>query len=475
MFTMQESQLAQIHEKTVEILTRHGIYVNDRAPAEELAFFGASFAEHPKGGFVVKLTEGMIEKALRSAPEAFLLAGRDPARSVTVGEPGKTVMLPFSGTLYKVDRGGRRVRASWQDFIDSQKLSYMSDEIDVSSMLTMFPKEKSGAAGMFDMIIETILDSDKPLLGSAGNGLHSAFTMDALKCAMGGLNGYYAVGTVNSLSPLAWDVTMLDSIRVFAQHNQPILMACCSTAGVTSHIDLPVTLLTCNAEVLFGLVYAQMIHPGVPVIYGLTSAVADFATMGLCIGAPETAVLSAMTACMARYYKLPYRSGGGLNDAKCCDPQAAYESYMSLWNTFEEDVDFCLHGLGILESFNAFSFDKMIMDEEIIRYIKRYRSLNFDDYEWKEGLVEKIAEDGHYYDYMTDRATLKGMRKAFLRPVVSDRGSCVTWFDEDRSFIGNCEKVIEKRLSAYERPQIGEDAVLQLEALKAEYLAKLAE
>lgn len=476
MFTMSEKQLQEIHAKTVEILTKYGIHVNDQQAAEDLAAFGGSFEEHPKGGYTVRLTENMIEQALASAPAQFTLTGRDASRSVVIGEKGTTAMLPFSGVLYKVDAGGVRRRAVWQDFVDSQKLSYISEEISVSSMLTLFPADRGGAEEtQFDMVIETILDTDKPVLAAANNGLFSQFSLDCLEAVMGDLDRYYTVGTVNSLSPLAWDVTMLDTIRVFSERNQPILMACCSTAGITSHIDLPVTLLTCNAEILFGLVYAQMLRPGVPVVYGVTSAIGDFASMGLCIGAPETAVLSAMAACMARYYHLPYRSGGSLNDAKCCDPQAAYESYMSLWNTFEEDVDLCLHGLGILESFNAFSFEKMIMDEEIIRYIRRYRALNFDDYAWKDGLVEQIAKDGHFYDYMTDRATLKGMRKAFLKPVISDRAGNVAWGTEGKGFITNCGKVIEKRLAAYERPPIDEDAVLHLEAIRAEYLANLAE
>ena len=95
--------------------------------------------------------------------------------------------------------------------------------------------------------------------------------------------------------------------------------------GATAPVQLLGSIVQANAEVLGGLVYAQTVRPGTAVVYGTTSSVMDMGTMGLALGAPEYALISAGCAQMAKRYRLPYRGSGGLTDAKVLDGQAMGE------------------------------------------------------------------------------------------------------------------------------------------------------
>ena len=74
---------------------------------------------------------------------------------------------------------------------------------------------------------------------------------------------------------------------------------------------------------------------------------------------------------MADYYKMPCRSGGSLSDAKDLDYQTGAESMLVLNATYESGVDLILHACGIMGSFNIFSYEKYMLDEDTLLYARR--------------------------------------------------------------------------------------------------------
>ena len=74
------------------------------------------------------------------------------------------------------------------------------------------------------------------------------------------------MGIISPLSPLAYDGVMLDSLMEFADKNQSLMIACCSLPGATSPVTIGGTLVVNNAEVLAGIVFAQLYKPGTAVV-----------------------------------------------------------------------------------------------------------------------------------------------------------------------------------------------------------------
>ena len=88
------------------------------------------------------------------------------------------------------------------------------------------------------------------------------------------------------------------------------------------------TLVVHNAEVLAGIVLAQLTNPGVPSIYGSSTSTFDMKYGTATVGAPEFGMLNAALAEMAHYYEVPVTVGGfvgGLEDRRC--PERARENH----------------------------------------------------------------------------------------------------------------------------------------------------
>jgi trimethylamine--corrinoid protein Co-methyltransferase len=76
-------------------------------------------------------------------------------------------------------------------------------------------------------------------------------------------------------------------------------------AGASSPVTLAGTLVTHNAEVLSGIVLAQLTERGAPCIYGSSTTAIDLRLAAASVGSPELALISAAVATLAQRYNLP--------------------------------------------------------------------------------------------------------------------------------------------------------------------------
>ena len=138
-------------------------------------------------------------------------------------------------------------------------------------------------------------------------------------------------------------------------------------SGTSGPISLPGSLALANAEILAGLVLSQLAGPGTPLIYGSVSAPADMRTVISAVGAPEAVVLASAVTQLARFYRLPCRTGGMLTNTHCPDAQAAVEGTLMMSTAVRNGANFIVHACGQLCSYISMSFEKWIIDEEMCR------------------------------------------------------------------------------------------------------------
>ena len=160
-----------------------------------------------------------------------------------------------------------------------------------------------------------------------------------------------------------------------------------------------------------------------------------------------------VSAQMARRYHLPFRSGGGLTASKLPDAQAMYEATMGFWPTFLAGTNFVLHAAGWLESGLVSSYDKFVMDVEVLRMMEVFlRGIPLDE----EGLAldafEEVGPGGHF---LGAAHTLRHFREAFYRPIVSDVMNYERWRQKGaKSAEVRAGETWRKWLAAYEEPPI---------------------
>ncbi|MDD5014578.1 MAG: trimethylamine methyltransferase family protein, partial [Atribacterota bacterium] len=88
------------------------------------------------------------------------------------------------------------------------------------------------------------------------------------------------------------DPTVLVLMKII-EEGIPVALSAAPMAGSTSPITLAGTLAQVNAEQLCGIVLAQSIVAGAPVIYGAIPTIADMRTMNFLGGAIELGILIA--------------------------------------------------------------------------------------------------------------------------------------------------------------------------------------
>ena len=153
----------------------------------------------------------------------------------------------------------------------------------------------------------------------------------------------------SAISPLSWDDATLEKIIFCAEKGIPQALFPGLQAGATSPATFAGTLVQGSAESLSGLVVAQLVRSGAPVIYGALTTIMDMATAIFSYGAPEMNLMTAAMVQMAQHYHLPFFGTAGCSDAKFHDdPQAVIEATFSCLSSALSGANL-VHDIGLLD------------------------------------------------------------------------------------------------------------------------------
>jgi trimethylamine--corrinoid protein Co-methyltransferase len=450
------AQLQTLHEKTLYLLETTGIAMQHQPTLDLLARHGATV-----DGKVVKIPSKLVEEAIASAPSEFTLIGRDRAKSVRIGN-GSLIIAPTGGEVFVHDIDGGRREATLQDLTNFLKLCQTSDVIGVTDCDIVDPNELAGNAKVCLSMMEGIKNSDKPLEGFSIGTEQSDLCLQMTKIATQPAGDeHYIMAIVNPLSPLGWDDNMLEALWAFCSANQPVVITCCSMGGSSAPVNLTGGIIQNNVEILAGVVIAQLIRQGSPVIYGNTSSIADMRTMSLATGAPEAGLMEAAACQLARFYHLPFRGGGGMTDAKEVDVQAGVESTTNLFCAYASQADYVLHGVGMMDGFLTVSYEKWIVDEEICGRMQRFFK-GMDDI--SEAVIQTIQDVGPRGSYLMHKSTVQSYKKEFYMPKISDRNNWDKWIKGNISIMANANRAWKKRLAEFTAPALAPEVERELAA-----------
>lgn len=366
------------------------------------------------------------------------------------------VIAPGYGAPFIMEKGEQR-RAVLEDYIKFCKLVQTSKHVDMNGMLMGDPSDRPADKGHLDMLFANIVNSDKPFIGSSVSEKAAIDSIELAGIAWGGKENIkdkpVTMGIISSLSPLQYASEMAEACMVYAEHGQVNMMGLLSQAGATAPVTLPGLLATQNAEVLAGIILAQLVKPGSPVIYGSTSTVTDMRTGSLAVGAPELSMVQNATQQMGQYYGIPTRGSGGVTDAHCLDMQAGIESALALTTTIMSGANFILHGCGILGSYLAMSHEKFISDEEICGMLRRMiKPLEITDERIDFETIKSVGCGG---EYLTHSQTFKYFKTEFYMPDLHQRSDYSTWINQGKTKLpGVAEQKLTQRLELWKKPDI---------------------
>ena len=466
---LSKEELAKIHEATLWILKEVGIAFKEN---EALAIFKKHGVKID--GEVVYLDKKTIEKALESAPSEFILEARNASKSVTIGGD-HIALLPGYGTCNIISATGEMRTPKCEDYDNFCKLVQTSKVINMNGCLMVEPDDIDPNHSHLHMILSNILLCDKPFVGSSVSRQAAQDSLHLAEIAWGGeaaiKDNPVMISIISSLSPLQYSSEMAGALIEYAKKGQANMVGGLLMAGATAPVEISNTIVLQNAEFLAGIVLTQLINPGSPVVYGGTSTITDMKTGAPAVGAPELSMIQNAQVQIAKMYHLPCRGSGGISDSYAADAQAALESSLALSTTLRSGSNFILHAAGILGSYLAMSYEKFLIDEEILGMLLRmFKPMEFSD---KEIDLETIKNVGIGGEYLTHPKTFKKFRDEYYMPELIQRQSYDAWENSGKKHIHEiAAEKLKTRMESYEKPDIAPDIESKLKNYVAEQRSK---
>jgi trimethylamine--corrinoid protein Co-methyltransferase len=164
-------------------------------------------------------------------------------------------------------------------------------------------------------------------------------------------------------------------------------------------------------------------------------------------GSPESNLINIAGIQLAdELYDLPTRAMAALTDAKRVDCQAGFETMQNLFMLLASGVNLVNECLGILDSIMTVSFEKFILDEEMIsRLLTIEKGMDTSEAALS---IDAIKQVGHGGSFLIHPETVQHCRDAW-QPTVSHWGSYDQWEAEGRMLaVQRAYQVVRERLAA---------------------------
>ncbi len=441
----------QIHRASLQLLSTTGMRMLSPVARGLLAAAGCVVDDE-----MVRFDPELIEAALALAPSQFGLRARNAGRSLVIG--GNHVTFTSVGGpafCHDLDRGRRPGSAAEQT--EYLKLVQTLDIIHQEGGGPFEALDLDPATRHLDLNLNLIRHVDKSWQGIALGRERAADAIDMAAIALGtdrdGLADDPAVlAIVNTNTPLTLDVPMAEGLIELAGAGQAVCVTPFTLAGAMAPATLAGALVLQNAEVLACVTLIELVRPGAPVVYGSFTSNVDMRSGSPAFGTPEYAKAAHASGQLARRYGLPFRSSN-TTTSNTVDAQAVYESSMSLWGAVMGGANLVYHAAGWLEGGLTASFEKLVIDAEMLQMIAEYlQPIVIDDDTLALDAIAEVGPGGHFFG---SPHTMQRYERAFYSPMVSDWRNFETWSEAGSIDATQRANGIWKQLVAeYEQPPL---------------------
>lgn len=445
-------QIDAIHNTSLCMLEEIGIRVLSK---EARDFYRNAGARVDETSHQVHLGREIVMDAVSLAPSEVTLHSRHRDRDVTVGG-NKVVVSTVGGPPNASDMETGRHPGTLEDFKNFMRLAQSFDVIHLIGpaveALDVAPQVRHldyayAAATLTDRIPFVYCRGRQAVADALeivriSRGISPEQLASEPSC--------YTV--VNANSPLQLDVPMSRGVIDFARAGQLMILTPFTLAGAMAPVTLAGALAQQNAEALAGITLAQLVQPGAPVGYGGFTSNVDMKSGAPAFGTPEYVKAAFASGQLARRYGLPWRSSN-VNASNAPDVQSAYESQMALWGAMMGGANIIMHGAGWLEGGLTASFEKFIIDVEMLQgFAQVFQPEACDANALGLAAVREVGSGGHYFGAAH---TLERYETAFYEPMLSDWRNFETWHEDGAvDATTRAHRIYKETLAAFEEPPL---------------------
>jgi trimethylamine--corrinoid protein Co-methyltransferase len=387
-----------------------------------------------------------------------MLTPRNTARRLHIGENYVSFGL-VAGPPNIHDRVAGRRSGNLKDYASLIKLAQSFDIIHFIGNQPTAPVELPARTRHLDCYLANVTHSDRVYHCTSIGRNRALDGIDMMAISRGLTREQLAVdpGVITIISvnsPRRFDEAMSDGLMTMSEFGQAVVVTPFTLMGAMTPVTLAAALTQQNAEALSGIVLTQLTRPGAPVVYGAFTSNVDMRSGAPAFGTPENARATLAAGQLARLYNLPYRASNS-SASNAVDAQAAYESEMSIWSAVMGHANLVYHGAGWMEGGLTASFEKVILDVEMLQMMaETIKPIDIDPAEIAEGLkaIAAVPTGGHFFGA---EHTLARYETAFYRPLLSNWQNYENWeLAGGLDATERATQIWQKALEIYEQPPL---------------------
>jgi trimethylamine--corrinoid protein Co-methyltransferase len=456
---LDENEIEAIHQATLRILGETGVVLTEPKSRALLTASGARVQERR-----VLLPPELVEKCIALAGKKTTIRGRGGAVK-TLGD-GSLYFHNLGGApqVYDAATGTRRLAT----VLDVRDATRLLDALENCHTITPFftPTEVPGGVMSLAMYRHALPFTVKPLQGPGVQ--YAAEARYAVKMAeVIGPPAEVLTLSLSPVSPLTIPDHEAETIMEIARLGIAFAPLPCPTGGTTAPFSIAGAIAQQNAEVLAALVLAELVQPGLPIIYCGRLAMMEPRT-GLSVwGGVELGIASAGTVQIGHRYGLPVNVYGFSTNAHSIDVQDGFERALNAAIPALAGADE-LSGIGEMEAGVMGSFAQMVVDNEFAGSIYRSRKGFATD---TEALAVEVvaAVMSSTRNYLGQKHTMKALKSGELfMTKLAERGSWEAWQASGRvGMVERAQDEAERIFREHQVPPLETSQERELEELMA--------
>jgi trimethylamine--corrinoid protein Co-methyltransferase len=435
---MSDGEVEQIHQATLTVLQEAGVKFPSQKALDIFSDAGAD-VDHTRQ--IVKIPPDLLNAALAKAPRSYRMASRGD-ESLDLYLDGTKSYCAGGGTgnrMVDVDTGRRRSSTKK----DINKTALICDYLsEINFYWPVVSATDTPPAVMPLHEIEASFNNTQKHVHivTCVEKRAAQYAVQMAKVVAGGSREARErpplSAIVSPISPLGQETGALETALVFAEAGLPVGFATEPSICSTAPASLAGTLVTGNAEILSAICLIQLAFPGAPVYYPFFSMIINPYSGDPVTSWPLGYLFTSAAMQLGRHYHLPVMSTYiGVDARDLWSWQCGVESCIGANQFFASGPDLAV-GIGLMDWAASASLEKIIMDAEILKTIKRVMegfpvdtdSLALDD-------IIAAGPSGHFLESPN---TLRNMRELW------QPGICQQWSSENFAFRDFKQVVKEK-------------------------------
>jgi trimethylamine--corrinoid protein Co-methyltransferase len=417
---LNEDQLFALHKSSLDVLDTTGVRVEH---ARALSLFEKKGCKVDYGNSRVRIPPSLVEECLRQAPSSFRVKARDPKNDLIIG--GDTVYFqPFPG-MDAIDM------ETWEPRRPTRKENYdcavIMDALENAHFMTCYTPF-FGWQGVPPVM--SILESDAARIRCSAKAFETASSYDSERFAiqLGQAVGAEAWGYMGGAAPLTWPENAIEACFKLLEADLPLQIISGNTIGASGPVTIAGATVTNNAELLSGVVLAQLVRPGARLMMMDFCFPQNMRTGSPSFGGIEAYLHNVVFNQVWRWYGIPTKTPPpGPTDSKRIDYQNGTEKATGA-------ILAALSGSNMLPLmggvYGELTWDPIqaILDNDLAGIIGRLlEGVEVTDITMALDLINEVGPiPGHY---LATAHTRQNWKKEFYVPRCSDRLTYPEWKD----------------------------------------------